>query len=134
VTIIEHVVLYSSDSEATIRFYGDVMGFPLEGLSDWRLGKRPTFRIQVAEHQFINVHPAGSNLHPRAAHALPGGLDVCFLTDAPIDVVVSDFERRGVSIEVGPVARTTSVGHPSASVYVRDPDGNLVEVMSTVHE
>ena len=134
VTIIEHVVLYSADTDATIRFYKDVMGFPLEGLADWRLGRRPTFRIQVADDQFINVHPAGSELHPRAACSFPGGLDVCFLKDEPIATVVTDLERGGVAIEVGPVARTTSTGLPSTSVYVRDPDGNLVEVMSADNE
>ncbi len=130
VTIIEHVVLYSADTEATIRFYRDLMGFPLEGVSDWRLGRRPTFRIQVARDQFINVHPAGSELNPRAACSFPGGLDVCFLKDEPLETVVDALEQGSVAIEVGPVARTTSTGLPSTSVYVRDPDGNLVEVMS----
>jgi catechol 2,3-dioxygenase-like lactoylglutathione lyase family enzyme len=131
VTNIDHVVLYASDTEATVRFYGDVLGFALDGLDEWRLGTRPTFHIQISDQQFINVHPAESELHPRAACAVPGGLDICILTDLPISDIVAQFERGCVPIDVGPVARTTSLRVPSSSVYVRDPDGNLVEVMST---
>ncbi|HVX23181.1 MAG TPA: VOC family protein [Acidimicrobiales bacterium] len=130
---IDHVVLYAGDSDATLRFYRDVLGLELRGDEEWRKGTRPTFHIPIGDAHFINVHPAGSDLHPRAARSTPGGLDMCLLTDAPLSEVIDRAARGGVPVEVGPVPRTTATGEPSQSVYFRDPDGNLVEIMSTVH-
>lgn len=131
---IDHVVLYAGQSEATLAFYRDVVGLQPRGEAAWRAGERPTFQFSLDDSQFINVHPSGTQLHPRAARSEPGGLDICFLTDAPLSEVISHVTRQGIPVEVGPVARTTTSGDPSHSVYLRDPDGNLVEIMSEVAE
>jgi catechol 2,3-dioxygenase-like lactoylglutathione lyase family enzyme len=128
---IDHVVLYSGDSEATILFYTEVLGFEVEGVDEWREHKGLTFRIRINQHQFVNVHPAGSDLRPRGTCAVPGGLDLCVLVTETIAEIASRLEHQGVAIEVGPVERSTASGEPSRSIYVRDPDSNLIEFMST---
>jgi catechol 2,3-dioxygenase-like lactoylglutathione lyase family enzyme len=128
---IDHVVLYSGDSDATIQFYAEVLGFDVERVNEWRHQKGLTFRIRINQHQFVNVHPAGSDLRPRGQCAIPGGLDLCVLVREPISEVGSRLERHRVAIGLGPVERSTASGEPSMSIYVRDPDGNLIEFMST---
>jgi catechol 2,3-dioxygenase-like lactoylglutathione lyase family enzyme len=127
---VDHVVLYSADTDATARFWGDQLGFPLVGFDECQRGERPTFRVKLGSGQFVNVHPAGSQLHPRAAVARPGGLDICLLIEATMPELVEALDGQGIAIEVGPVERTTAEGRPSLSAYVRDPDGNLVELMA----
>ena len=69
---IDHVVLYSGDSERTIAFYQDVLGCVVEGVDEWRAGRMPVFRIRINETMFVNVHASGHELHPRAVTAVPG--------------------------------------------------------------
>jgi catechol 2,3-dioxygenase-like lactoylglutathione lyase family enzyme len=127
---LDHVVLYSGDSEATIAFYRDVLGCTIELEHEWRNDGYPVFRIRVNLHHYVNVHPSGSVLTPRAATAAPGGLDICFRSSLSSAEVAERFARHGVTVEVGPVRRTDATGRPSLSQYVRDPDGNLIEVMT----
>ena len=74
----------------------------------------------------INLHRAGAEFQPHAALPRPGTGDFCLLVDGSLDDVIAHLEREGIAIEVGPVDRTGALG-PLRSVYVRDPDGNLVE-------
>jgi catechol 2,3-dioxygenase-like lactoylglutathione lyase family enzyme len=127
---IDHVVLYSGDSERTIAFYRGVLGCTIELEDEWRGGRMPVFRLRFDSHHYVNVHPSGSVLTPRAAAPAPGGLDICFRSSLPSASVVERFAAHGVPVEEGPVPRRDAFGNPSVSVYVRDPDGNLVEVMS----
>ena len=126
----DHVVLYAGDSERTIAFYRDVLGCTIEWEEEWRSGRMPVFRIRFNPHHYVNVHPSGAVLTPRAAAAAPGGLDICFRSSLPTGEVAARFARHGVAVEVGPVGRTDATGRPSVSQYVRDPDGNLIEVMT----
>jgi catechol 2,3-dioxygenase-like lactoylglutathione lyase family enzyme len=100
---IDHIVLYSGDSDATIHFYAEVMGFDVVGIDEWRHQQGLTFRIRINQHQFVNVHPAGSDLRPRGRCANPGGLDLCVLVPEPISEVASHLEHHRVTIEFGPV-------------------------------
>jgi len=127
---IDHVVLYSGDSERTIAFYRDVLGCTIELEDEWRSGRMPVFRLRFNSDHYVNVHPSGAVLAPRAGTAAPGGLDICFRTSLTSAEVVERFAAHGVDVEVGPVPRRDALGVASSSVYVRDPDGNLVEVMS----
>jgi Glyoxalase/Bleomycin resistance protein/Dioxygenase superfamily len=77
--------------------------------------------------QKINLHEAGREFEPTAARPTPGALDLCFLAQGPLDAVVRRIEAAGIAIEAGPVPRTGATG-PIRSVYVRDPDGNLIEI------
>jgi len=79
----------------------------------------------------INLHQRGREFEPKAANPTPGSADLCLITDDPLDVVVADLTAGGVAIEEGPVSRTGARG-PITSVYVRDPDRNLVELSNYV--
>jgi catechol 2,3-dioxygenase-like lactoylglutathione lyase family enzyme len=127
---IDHVVLYSGDSERTIRFWREVMGCTIELEDEWRRGAIPIFRIRLSPAHYLNVHPSGAVLTPRAATPAPGTLDLCFRSALTSAEVAAHFGEHNIEIELGPVARTDATGRASASIYVRDPDGNLVEVMS----
>src|SRR5262245_49455965 len=77
--------------------------------------------------QKINLHEKGREFEPRATVAAPGTLDVCFTASGPLKDVIARLIDAGVPIVEGPVAKTGARG-PIRSVYVRDPDGNLVEI------
>ncbi len=77
--------------------------------------------------QKINLHKAGAEFEPKATRPGPGSGDFCFVTEAPIADVVSHLQENGIAIVEGPVPRTGATG-PMTSVYLRDPDGNLVEI------
>jgi catechol 2,3-dioxygenase-like lactoylglutathione lyase family enzyme len=117
---IDHIVLTTNDLERCVDFYTRVLGMTLEPYGEGRIA------LKFGAHKF-NVHPPGFVASIRAHVPTPGSLDLCFLADRPISEVVARFEACGVSIEEGPVERSGARGS-IRSVYVRDPDGNLVEV------
>jgi catechol 2,3-dioxygenase-like lactoylglutathione lyase family enzyme len=121
---IDHIVLTVRSIERTCAFYADALGLDVITFDDGR-------RALQAGAQKLNLHEAGREFQPKALFPTPGSGDLCFVTDEPLGEVVDRLRRLGVSIEVGPVARTGAVG-PLRSVYVRDPDGNLVEIANQV--
>ena len=120
---LDHIVLTCADPEATVAFYERV-GMQCEEFGGGRLALR-------FGDQKINLHRAGAEFQPHAASPLPGTGDLCLLVDGPIEAVVEHLGNVGIAIEAGPVDRTGAVG-PLRSVYVRDPDGNLVEFAEQV--
>ena len=120
---LDHVVLTVSDVAETVRFY-ESLGMRREVFGDGRVALR-------FGNQKLNLHQAGAELTPHAAHPTPGSADLCFLIAADLDQVAKLLSKRGIPVELGPVART---GATSAlvSLYVRDPDGNLVELSQPV--
>jgi len=125
ITAIDHIVLSSADPEKTIGFYCDVLGMTLQTFAPPD-GSAPR-RALCFGRQKINIHDAGAPYVPHARNPAAGAVDICLLSD----VLVEDWQRRfadhGIAIEHGPVAKTGAMG-PLWSVYVRDPDGNLVEI------
>ena len=117
---IDHVVLTTRHRDRCIDFYTRVLGMTLETFGQGRLA----FRFG---DQKINLHEAGREFEPKAAQPTPGGLDVCFIASIPLDEVIRRLAAAGVAIELGPVPKTGATG-PIRSVYVRDPDGNLIEI------
>ena len=117
---LDHLVLTTADEAACVRFYVDVLGMTLETFGSGR----KAFRFG---NQKINLHVKGREFEPKAQVPTPGSLDLCFIASIPLDEVVARLQRSGVAIIEGPVKRT---GATSAirSVYVRDPDLNLVEI------
>lgn len=81
--------------------------------------------------QKINLHSAASPLQPAAKFPQPGTADLCFITTTPIANVVERFAQLDLPIIEGPVRRTGTFG-PILSVYIRDPDGNLIEVANAL--
>ena len=75
----------------------------------------------------INLHQVGYELHPNALHAVAGSADLCLITDDTLDRVQAELKENGIPLVEGPVRRTGALGELQ-SVYVRDPDGNLVEI------
>lgn len=117
---IDHFVLTVRSLEATLAFYERVLGFARE--------VRPgvPVALRFGRHK-INVHEAGRTFEPKAASPTPGAGDFCLVTLRPIEEVVAHLGRCGVAIELGPVPRHGGDG-AMISIYVRDPDGNLVEL------
>src|SRR5574339_537216 len=117
---IDHIVLTTRDREGCIRFYTQVLGMKLESFGENRLAL--SFGAQK-----INLHEWGREFTPRAHVAAPGTLDLCFIAAVPLEAVIERLDREKIRIIEGPVMKTGAQG-PIRSVYVRDPDLNLVEI------
>ncbi|WP_406299688.1 VOC family protein [Embleya sp. NBC_00888] len=117
---LDHLVLTVADIGATIDFYAGVLGMEPVTFGD----DRHALRFGAGK---INLHRAGAEFEPKARAATPGSADLCFVAEPPLTAITADLLRAGVPIEEGPVRRTGALG-PIDSVYVRDPDGNLVEI------
>jgi catechol 2,3-dioxygenase-like lactoylglutathione lyase family enzyme len=120
---IDHVVLTTRDLSSCLRFYSEILGMKYEKF------QTPTeTRIALKfGNQKINVHEWGREFVPRAHVAAPGTLDLCFIAAVPLEEVIKKLEQNQVKIIEGPVTKTGAV-HKLRSVYVRDPDLNLVEI------
>jgi catechol 2,3-dioxygenase-like lactoylglutathione lyase family enzyme len=123
---LDHLVLTGADLEATVRFYCDVLGMHREDFCPSDGSLRTALKFG---NQKINLHMAGAEFDPKSAHPMPGSADLCFLTQTPFAAWKSHFEAHDIAIEDGPIARTGATG-PITSLYVRDPDKNLIEVSS----
>jgi catechol 2,3-dioxygenase-like lactoylglutathione lyase family enzyme len=120
---IDHIVLTTRDKAACIRFYTEVLGMKL---TTFETPTEERFAFKFG-NQKINVHEWGKEFTPRAHVAAPGTQDLCFIASIPLAEVVKRLEDNKVEILEGPVAKTGATG-PIRSVYVRDPDLNLVEI------
>jgi catechol 2,3-dioxygenase-like lactoylglutathione lyase family enzyme len=120
---IDHIVLTTRDTPACVRFYTEVLGMKLVRFATPG-GERLAFGMGA---QKINLHEWGKEFEPRAHVAVPGSLDLCFIASVPLEQVMQKFRQAAIAIIEGPVARTGARGE-MRSVYVRDPDLNLVEV------
>lgn len=115
---IDHIALATYHPEECVDFYARVLGMELErfGEGALRFGD-----------QKIDLHPPGLKTEAFACHPTAGSLDLCFLADQPLDQVIAELEAKRVPIELGPVRRT-GARFQLRSVYVRDPDQNLIEI------
>ena len=117
---IDHLVLTVRDIDQTIQFYCNILGMTEITFGDNRKA------LQFGK-QKINLHPHPSDITPRAKQPSPGALDICFITQSPIDDVINNLEKHAINIELGPVQRQGAQGNMT-SVYIRDPDDNLIEI------
>jgi len=122
---LDHFVLTVRDIDVTIRFYQTVLGMAPVTFGAGR-------RALAFGQSKINLHPADAPIVPHANHPMPGSADLCFIASEPIETVIDHLRECGVLIEEGPVPRTGALG-PITSVYLRDPDGNLLEVSAYQH-
>ena len=127
---IDHVALTCADPEATLEFYKRVLG--AESLYEdlWRAGTIPVVLLQVGESR-LSIHSADDPAEPHARVPLSGSEDICFRWDGTIVEAERMLLDQEVAIELGPVDRPAADGEPGQSVYFRDPDGNLIELLST---
>lgn len=117
---LDHLVLTVADIEATLAFYGDILGMRAVSFA----GGRHALAFGT---QKINLHQKGHEFEPKARHPSPGSADLCFVAAIGLDQVQARLRAKGVAIVEGPVARTGAVG-PILSIYIRDPDHNLIEI------
>ena len=121
---LDHLVLTTTDEAACVRFYVDGLGMTLESFGEGR----KAFRFG---NQKINLHVKGREFEPKAHLPVPGALDLCFIADVPLDEVTARLAARGLTVIEGPVMRTGATSK-IRSVYLRDPDLNLIEIAETV--
>ena len=122
---LDHLVLTTSHEEACIDFYTRVLGMTLESfVGGTPAVTRKAFRFG---QQKINLHVRGKEFEPKAHLPVPGALDLCFLASEPLESVIAKLHAAPWPIIEGPVLRTGAV-HKIRSVYVRDPDLNLIEI------
>jgi len=117
---LDHLVLTVRNLDATTRFYTTVLGMRHIVFD----GDRHALTFGT---QKINLHQVGAERHPGAIERRPGTADRCFEIEGSLTAAVEQVRPAGVSILEGPVRRSGACGSMQ-SVYVRDPDGNLVEV------
>jgi catechol 2,3-dioxygenase-like lactoylglutathione lyase family enzyme len=117
---LDHLVLTVRDLAETCRFYTEVLGMEVVTFGGGRKA------LQFGR-QKINLHEAGREFEPKAQRPTPGSADLCFIANQPLEDVIRHVRSCGVEIIEGPVVRTGAIG-PIRSIYLRDPDGNLIEV------
>jgi catechol 2,3-dioxygenase-like lactoylglutathione lyase family enzyme len=120
---VDHIVLTTRDLDACIRFYTEALGMKLE---KFRTPTEERLALKFGQ-QKINLHVWGREFEPRAHVAVPGSLDLCFISAIPLGKVIERLKATNVAILEGPVKKTGAMG-PMNSVYVRDPDLNLIEI------
>ena len=121
---LDHLVLTVRDLDMTCRFYMDILGMDVVEFGEGR-------KALVFGNQKINLHEQGQEFDPHASRPTPGSADLCFLTSMPLTSVLEDLQQKGVKILDGPVRRTGGTG-PILSLYIHDPDGNLIEVANPI--
>jgi catechol 2,3-dioxygenase-like lactoylglutathione lyase family enzyme len=121
---LDHLVLTVQDIARTCEFYERVLGMQTVTFGGGR--KALQFGLQK-----INLHEVGKEFEPKALKPVAGSADLCFITPVPLDQVLEHFQASGVPVIEGPVERTGAIG-TLLSAYVRDPDGNLIEVANYI--
>jgi catechol 2,3-dioxygenase-like lactoylglutathione lyase family enzyme len=121
---LDHFVLTVGSIEQTCDFYTRALGMEVTTFGAGR-------QALLFGRQKINLHQAGREFEPKARMPTPGSADFCLIASTPLEDVVRHLQQLDVSIEEGPVERTGSAG-PILSVYIRDPDGNLVEISNSI--
>ncbi|HFK5585875.1 TPA: VOC family protein [Elizabethkingia anophelis] len=120
ITSIDHIVLTVADIEKTVQFYTEVLGFELVTFGDNRKALR-------FGNQKINLHQKGHEFEPKALYATPGSADICFITETNVEDILKELRAKNIQITEGIVERTGALGK-IRSVYLRDPDSNLIEL------
>uniref|UniRef100_A0A2K6ESB3 Glyoxalase domain-containing protein 5 n=1 Tax=Propithecus coquereli TaxID=379532 RepID=A0A2K6ESB3_PROCO len=116
---LDHIVMTVKSIKDTTVFYSKILGMEVTTFKDRKA-------LCFGDQKF-NLHEVGKEFEPKAAHAVPGSLDICLITEVPLEQMIQHLKACDVPIEEGPVPRTGAKG-PIMSIYFRDPDRNLIEV------
>ncbi|MCK6259165.1 VOC family protein [Fictibacillus sp. KIGAM418] len=120
ISSLDHFVLTVKDIARTCDFYNGVLGMKVIDFQQNR-------KALKFGKQKINLHEAGKEFEPKAHAPTPGSADLCFITELPLTAVLEHFHQKEVQVIEGPVQRTGALGRIT-SLYIRDPDGNLIEI------
>ena len=126
---LDHIAITVMDVEATVEWYQRVLGAEPLHLDLWRAGKIPVVLLQVGASR-LSVHPAAAPAAPHAHAPTVGSNDICFRFAGPVSEVLGLLESIGIDVVDGPVPRPASDGERGQSVYFRDPDQNLIELLT----
>ena len=122
---LDHLVLTTANEAACVDFYTRVLGMALESCTG---GTPPVIRQAFRfGNQKINLHIKGAEFEPKAHLPVPGSLDLCFIASVPLEQMMERLQREHGPIVEGRVLRTGAT-QKIRSVYVRDPDLNLIEI------
>ena len=126
---LDHLVLTTADEAACIEFYTRLLGMRLETF----VGGTPPVERKAFKfgRQKINLHLQGQEFEPKAGVPTPGSLDLCFISSLPLEQAIARIEAYPWPMLEGPVMRTGAMGK-IRSVYLRDPDGNLIEISEEI--
>lgn len=125
----DHLAITCDDVDASIAFYERVLGAELLLAEQWRARAMPVALMQIGANR-LSLHQAAAPAAPHARVPTPGSVDLCFRWEGPISAAVAHLEAQGVGIVEGPVPRPASNGARGSSVYFRDLDGNLLELLT----
>lgn len=128
---IDHVVIMTADIERAVVFYCDTLGGKPRNLKLFREGKSLSVLSIELGGAVVNLQSINEPAYIVAEKLAVGTVDVCFRCTGPIEIVCSYFEKSGIPIIEGPVARCAADGVWGSSIYARDPDGNLLEFLTT---
>ncbi|SFE00393.1 Catechol 2,3-dioxygenase [Chitinophaga sp. CF118] len=117
---LDHLVLTVQDIDKTCEFYSHVLGMTVITFG-------PDRKALQFKNQKINLHQKGKEFEPKADHPTPGSADLCFISDTPVKEVLEELHSKNIPVVEGIVERTGAVGK-ILSVYLRDPDNNLIEI------
>jgi len=121
---IDHLVLTVENIDMTVDFYTRILGMKAVTFGAGRTA------LHFGPHK-INLHQRGHEFEPKATHPMPGSADLCFITAFPLEDVIAHLEDQYIHLVEGPVQRTGALG-ALKSVYIRDPDGNLIEIANAL--
>ncbi|XP_062939075.1 glyoxalase domain-containing protein 5 [Cynocephalus volans] len=121
---LDHIVMTVKSIKDTTTFYSKILGMEVTTFK----GNR---KALCFGDQKFNLHEVGKEFEPKAAHPVPGSLDICLITKMPLEEMIQYLKACNLPIEEGPVLRTGAKG-PIMSIYFRDPDRNLIEVSNYI--
>ena len=123
---IDHVVITVKDLNKTIDFYTNILGMKLEEFYSSLNNDQIRYAVSFGS-QKINIHKEKKPFKPNALNPCSGSMDICFISKNKINDWVHYLEKKGINIEIGPEKKTGALG-PILSIYIRDPDFNLIEI------
>ncbi|MCJ0828525.1 VOC family protein [Acinetobacter sp. NIPH1876] len=122
---LDHLVLTVADVEITCQFYQSALNFEVITFAENRKA------LQFG-NQKINLHQVGKEFEPKALQPTAGSADLCFIAETPLDQVIAHLQTQNIDIVEGPIERTGAMGK-ILSVYLRDPDQNLIEISNYIN-